>query len=845
MTGDGKTLLHFHILYSLLFLTLSCSAVNQLNRGESLIDGQTLISADDRFELGFFSPGTSTSRYLAIWYHDAQENDSVIWVANRDRPIPDRTGLLTFAADGNLIVTSGNGTNSPPIWSSNSTIVESNDTVAVLTATGNLILSRNETIGDSFQNPTDTYLPNMRVLVDASAGENHAFRSWRSPNDPSFGNFTLGVDPRGAPQIVIWDELGERRWRSGQWNGLIFTGVPSMTTLTNFQYGFKLTREEDGRLYFTYNPSNSTALLRFRIRYDGMEEQLRWNEVSRNWDVMQRQPEDECERYNTCGEFGVCNESARPKCGCMEGFRPRDLGEWNRGNFSGGCVRNTPLECRRINGTETETETGGDGFRSMRCAKLPDFADVTTGVSSENCREICLEDCDCSAYSAINGIGCMIWRGGLIDVQHFSGAGNMLNLKLSGSDLDGKRSSARLVVLLPAVLGTLAVAALVLCLIIWKKRRVKPKGKGKTENYSGSSTQRLNYMQKGNPDEQESFELPMFDLESIEFATNGFDISNLLGRGGFGPVYLGKLPDGKIVAIKRLSTSSGQGADEFKNEIMLISKLQHRNLVRLLGCCVDGLEKMLIYEFMPNKSLDTYLFDSTKKAELDWPIRMNIIHGIARGLLYLHRDSLLRIIHRDLKVSNILLDEKMNPKISDFGLARIFEGTQDLASTHKVVGTLGYMSPEYLLAGMFSDKSDVFSFGVLLLEIVSGRKTTSFHYEEQHSSLLAYAWRSWSETKGVDMVDESVAESSNPSEVSRCVNVGLLCVQDHATDRPTMAAVVSMLSGEMSLPRPNQPTFTFQNKTPNVNNFFPGGGQSSSAEKWSVNDITESVVEGR
>ncbi|CAN1198582.1 G-type lectin S-receptor-like serine/threonine-protein kinase At1g61370 [Linum perenne] len=342
-----------------------------------------------------------------------------------------------------------------------------------------------------------------------------------------------------------------------------------------------------------------------------------------------------------------------------------------------------------------------------------------------------------------------------------------------------------------SVLGTLAVAALVLCLIIWKKRRVKPKGK--TENYSGSSTQRLNYMQKGNPDEQESFELPMFDLESIEFATNGFDISNLLGRGGFGPVYLGKLPDGKIVAIKRLSTSSGQGADEFKNEIMLISKLQHRNLVRLLGCCVDGLEKMLIYEFMPNKSLDTYLFDSTKKAELDWPIRMNIIHGIARGLLYLHRDSLLRIIHRDLKVSNILLDEKMNPKISDFGLARIFEGTQDLASTHKVVGTLGYMSPEYLLAGMFSDKSDVFSFGVLLLEIVSG----------------------------------------------------LLCVQDHATDRPTMAAVVSMLSGEMSLPRPNQPTFTFQNKTPNVNNFFPGGGQSSSAEKWSPQKVQCSDLDSR
>ncbi|CAN1319165.1 Putative G-type lectin S-receptor-like serine/threonine-protein kinase At1g61610 [Linum perenne] len=794
MTGDGKTLLHFHILYSLLFLTLSCSAVNQLNRGESLIDGQTLISADDRFELGFFSPGTSTSRYLAIWYHDAQENDSVIWVANRDRPIPDRTGLLTFAADGNLIVTSGNGTNSPPIWSSNSTIVESNDTVAVLTATGNLILSRNETIGDvdrafwqSFQNPTDTYLPNMRVLVDASAGENHAFRSWRSPNDPSFGNFTLGVDPRGAPQIVIWDELGERRWRSGQWNGLIFTGVPSMTTLTNFQYGFKLTREEDGRLYFTYNPSNSTALLRFRIRYDGMEEQLRWNEVSRNWDVMQRQPEDECERYNTCGEFGVCNESRDDplKCDCIRGFMPKSEEEWNVGNWSRGCVRRN-----------ASSNGAGDGFLKMSGVNVPEVYEFMRVWDGSECSRQCTNNCSCTAYSYVEGIGCLLWWGEIVDLQRLEFAGRDLYVRVSRSDLS------------------------------------------KTENYSGSSTQRLNYMQKGNPDEQESFELPMFDLESIEFATNGFDISNLLGRGGFGPVYLGKLPDGKIVAIKRLSTSSGQGADEFKNEIMLISKLQHRNLVRLLGCCVDGLEKMLIYEFMPNKSLDTYLFDSTKKAELDWPIRMNIIHGIARGLLYLHRDSLLRIIHRDLKVSNILLDEKMNPKISDFGLARIFEGTQDLASTHKVVGTLGYMSPEYLLAGMFSDKSDVFSFGVLLLEIVSGRKTTSFHYEEQHSSLLAYAWRSWSETKGVDMVDESVAESSNPSEVSRCVNVGLLCVQDHATDRPTMAAVVSMLSGEMSLPRPNQPTFTFQNKT-------PSGGQSSSAEKWSVNDITESVVEGR
>ncbi|CAI0467904.1 unnamed protein product [Linum tenue] len=777
----------FHSVYTLLFLALSCSAVNQITRGQSLRDGDTLLSVDDKFELGFFSPGISTSRYLGIWYHDAAEADSLIWVANRDRPVPDRSGVLTVAGDGNLVISDGNGTR---IWSSNATArVESNDTVALLAVTGNLILSQNDTVGDvdrafwqSFANPTDTYLPNMRVLVDAAVGENHAFSSWRSADDPSPGNFTLGVDPRGAPQIVIW-ENGNRRWRSGQWNGLIFTGVPSMTTLTNFQYGFKLTREDDGRLYFTYNPANASALLRFRIGWDGIEEQLRWNESRRIWDVLQRQPEEGCEAYNRCGEFAVCDESGRPTCNCMEGFRPRNLSEWNSENFTGGCQRNTPLQCEE------------DGFRSIRCTKLPDFADVHEGVSPDSCRERCLDDCECKAYSMINGIGCMIWSGGLVDVQHFgTGGGNVLNLRLAGSEL------------------------------------------GKTVNLSGPAE--IIEGSQMNP-----ADLPLFNVNCVAIATNNFSIENKLGQGGFGPVYKGKLPGGEEIAVKRLSRISGQGVEEFKNEISLIAKLQHRNLVRLLGYCVQGDEKMLIYEYMPNKSLDFFLFDPRKQATLDWAKRFTIIEGIARGLLYLHRDSRLRIIHRDLKASNILLDEEMNPKISDFGMARIFGGNQNEANTNRVVGTYGYMAPEYAMEGLFSVKSDVYSFGVLVLEIVTGRRNTSFRSSD-HVNLIGYAWRSWDESRGVDMADETVAESSKPSEVSRCVNVGLLCVQDHASDRPTMASVLSMLSGETSLPRPTKPTYTFQNKTANPAIF--NAQSSSSAEKWSINDLTESIiVEGR
>ncbi|KAH9796653.1 G-type lectin S-receptor-like serine/threonine-protein kinase B120 [Citrus sinensis] len=180
-------------------------------------------------------------------------------------------------------------------------------------------------------------------------------------------------------------------------------------------------------------------------------------------------------------------------------------------------------------------------------------------------------------------------------------------------------------------------------------------------------------------------DLPMFNFNTIAVATNYFSEGNKLGRGGFGPVHKGKLPEGQDIAVKRLSRKSGQGLEEFKNEIILIAKLQHRNLVRLLGCCIQGEEKMLIYEYMPNKSLDLFIFDPAKQALLDWTKRFAIIEGIARGLLYLHRDSRLRIIHRDLKASNILLDEDMNPKISDFGMARIFGFNQNEANTNRVV----------------------------------------------------------------------------------------------------------------------------------------------------------------
>ncbi|GKA08436.1 G-type lectin S-receptor-like serine/threonine-protein kinase [Tanacetum coccineum] len=225
----------------------------------------------------------------------------------------------------------------------------------------------------------------------------------------------------------------------------------------------------------------------------------------------------------------------------------------------------------------------------------------------------------------------------------------------------------------------------------------------------------------------------------IAKSTNNFSINNKLGEGGFGPVYKGVLEDGREIAVKRLSETSTQGVDEFKNEVRLIAKLQHRNLVKLLGYCIHGYEKLLIYEYMANKSLDSFIFDNSGSSMLDWPRRFCIIHGIARGLLYLHQDSRLRIIHRDMKASNILLDKDMNPKISDFGLARMFNGYQTEANTNRVVGTYGYIPPEYALHGFYSVKSDVYSFGVLVLEIVTGKKNRGYSEIEHNDTLIGHA----------------------------------------------------------------------------------------------------------
>ncbi|RWR88264.1 putative receptor-like protein kinase isoform X1 [Cinnamomum micranthum f. kanehirae] len=409
----------------------------------------------------------------------------------------------------------------------------------------------------------------------------------------------------------------------------------------------------------------------------------------------------------------------------------------------------------------------------------------------------------------------------------------------------GKKGKKSRVVAIGLAVTFVGLVLLGCCIFHLLRRRRKPQEARKQQsphsflnNLGVTNTDLLNIdICGGSPGENQ--ELPFIDFGTIQHSTNNFSFENKLGQGGFGAVYKGVLADGKEIAVKRLSIGSSQGLKEFKNEVILISKLQHKNLVRLVFYCMEKEEKLLIYEYMPNKSLDFFLFDQIKRAQLTWRIRHNIVNGIARGLLYLHEDSCLKVIHRDLKASNVLLDYEMNPKISDFGLARTFRENHSEANTNKVIGTYGYMAPEYAMDGLFSVKSDVFSFGVLLIEILSGRKNSRSYLAENAQSLLAYAWRLWCDGKVMELLDPVLIDSCPMDEVLRFVHIGFLCIQEDATDRPTMSSVVLMLgSKSMTLPHPTEPPL-YEGKRKVISE------QSPSNAKTSSNEVVISEVEPR
>ncbi|KAL8121664.1 G-type lectin S-receptor-like serine/threonine-protein kinase At4g27290 [Apium graveolens] len=798
------------ILLSTLLSTLTNSiVVDTIRANQTIRDGETITSARGEFQLGFFSPGSSTNRYLGIWYKKIS-NGTVLWVANRDTPIKNNLAVVTINHKGITLRTAD-----VVVWSSNVSKTMQNP-IAQLLDSGNLVVrdddheknNAKDFIWQSFDYPGDTFITGMKPGIDFVTGLHRYYTSWKSVDDPSTGSYTVRIDPNGFPQFFRFK--GSARWtRTGPWNGVQFSGTPKLNPNGIWTEKFVFNEKE---IYYMFGLVNSTsAYIRRTITPNGDTKHFIWNYQKQMWITYFTEIVGDCDTYGFCGVNGICNINSSPRCECLRGFIPKFPDKWEAVDWTGGCVRKTELDCR--------TKVG---FMKYLGVKLPDtrYSTYDMKISLQECAKLCLNNCSCTAYANADitsgGSGCILWFNDLIDIKGYTEDGQDIYVKMPASELvDSLRLRAKKPMwIIPISLVLTVVIALLFLLVLRKRKQTEDNLK------LSSETVALNKI------ESEDRELPLVDFKRIVKATDNFSQDKKLGEGGFGPVYKGMLNDGKEIAVKRLSKNSGQGLDEFINEVSCIAKLQHRNLVTLLGCCTERGERILIYEYMANKSLDSFIFDQSRNS-MDWLKLYNIIIGIARGLLYLHQDSKLRIIHRDLKASNILLDHEMNPKISDFGMARIFEGSQTEANTARIVGTYGYMSPEYAIDGVFSVKSDVYSFGVLTMEIISGKKNRLFSHPDHSLNLLGHAWKCYKEDKLSGLINEVILESRNQMQVVRVIQIGLLCVQEDPIDRPVMSQVVLMLSSNMKLPHPKKPGFFMERILPGTEHLLSNDNFSS------------------
>nr|BAD33891.1 putative receptor kinase 5 [Oryza sativa Japonica Group] len=752
-----------------------CSADDRLVPGKPLTSDATVVSDGGAFAMGFFSPSNSTPAklYLGIWYNDIPRR-TVVWVADRETPVTNGT-TLSLTESSNLVVSDADGR---VRWTTNITggAAGNGNTTAVLMNTGNLVVrSPNGTIfWQSFEQPTDSFLPGMKLRMMYRTRASDRLVSWRGPGDPSPGSFSYGGDTDTFLQVIMWN--GTRPlMRDGPWTGYM---VDSQYQTNTSAIVYVAIIDTDEEIYITFSVADDAPHTRFVLTYAGKYQLQRWSSGSSAWVVLQEWPAG-CDPYDFCGPNGYCDSTAAeaplPACRCLDGFEPASAAEWSSGRFSRGCRRKEAVRC-------------GDGFLAVQGMQCPDKFVHVPNRTLEACAAECSSNCSCVAYAYANlsnsrsrgdTTRCLVWSGELIDMAKVGAQGlgsDTLYLRLAGLQLHAA------------------------C-----KKRNREKHR-KQILFGMSAAEEVG---EGNP--VQDLEFPFVTFEDIALATNNFSEAYKIGQGGFGKVYKGML-GGQEVAIKRLSRNSQQGTKEFRNEVILIAKLQHRNLVRILGFCVEGDEKLLIYEYLPNKSLDATLFNGSRKLLLDWTTRFNIIKGVARGLLYLHQDSRLTIIHRDLKAGNILLDAEMKPKIADFGMARIFGDNQQNANTQRVVGTYGYMAPEYAMEGIFSTKSDVYSFGVLLLEVITGMRRNSVSNIMGFPNLIVYAWNMWKEGKTEDLADSSIMDSCLQDEVLLCIHLALLCVQENPDDRPLMPFVVFILENGSStaLPTPSRPTYFAQ-----------------------------------
>ena len=763
---------------SLLFFAGPSMATDTIFPGQTLSGNQTIRSDGGTFELGFFTPGNSSNYYIGMWY-GRLPTKTVVWVANRDQPLSDpSSSTLQLSHDGRLVLLKESRTE---IWSTDVNSTTPNSTIAVLLDNGNLVVrgrsNSSSVLWQSFDHPTDTWLPGGKIGDSKHGKGKIVLTPWRSPENPATGIFSVDVGPNGTSHILLWNHT-KIYWSSGEWTGKNFVNVPEIDK-NYYVKNFRHVKTEN-ESYFTYDAGVPTAVTRFLLDYTGQLKQFVWGEGFTQWTIFWTRPTLQCEVYGFCGAFSSCNNQKEPLCECMQGFEPTVLKYWELEDHSDGCVRKTPLECG--NG-------GNDTFFVISNTVFPVDSENLTVTTSEECEKACLSNCSCTAYAYDNG--CLIWKGDLFNLrklQDDNEGGKDLHVRIAASELvetgtNTTREKATTEKVTWILIGTIGGFLLLfgILLVVFCRRHRRP---NKALEASDDS-------------------LVLFKYRDLRKATKNF--SEKLGEGGFGSVFKGTLPNSTVIAVKKLKNRT-QEEKQFRTEVSSIGTIQHINLVRLRGFCAEASKRCLVFDYMPNGSLEHHLFRKDSKI-LDWKTRYDIAVGTARGLAYLHEKCRDCIIHCDIKPENILLDAAYNPKVADFGLAKLIGRDFSRALT-TMRGTRGYLAPEWLSGEAITPKTDVFSYGMLLFEVVSGGR---------NRDLLEDGTDDYFPTRVVDVInrgddvltllDSRLEGNATMEELTRACKVACWCIQDNEKDRPTMGQIVQILEGVSEVGTPPMPRF--------------------------------------
>ncbi|XP_068652715.1 G-type lectin S-receptor-like serine/threonine-protein kinase SD2-5 [Aristolochia californica] len=758
-------------LFLLLTLCKTCMAsIQSIGRISPLLEGAQmnwvdnqglfLLSNNKNFAFGFTTTQEDVTLFMLVVIHIGSSR--AVWTANRGSPVGN-SDKFVFDNDGNVYLKSGDGI----VWSTNTS--GKGVTSMELQDSGNLVLIKNDSspLWQSFSNPTDTLLSGQNFTAGMKLVSIHNGNGLSYYLQITSGDLVFYADFR--PPQPYWSMQKDSRRITNKIGGEIYSAALDSNTLRAYDMSLNLLWQ-----FIFSDTSDSNITWAAVLGSDGVFSFFNLQNGGSLGPESTRIPQDSCHTPEPCDPYYICHSGNRCQC-------PAVLSSSN-------CKPNIGSQCSTRD--EVELISVGDGLEYFATGFVPPVA--KSNLSS--CKNLCMDNCSCHSlfFEEVSGNCFLFSEIGSLQQSEKGSTAYISFIKVlskgssSSPDEGGTGKKHFPIVVIISIVTVFVIVGLIYCGIVCYRKMSAP------EPAKSSSEEEDNFL-------EELSGMPIrFSYKDLQTATNNFTVK--LGQGGFGSVYHGVLPDGMEIAVKKLE-SIGQGKKEFRAEVSIIGSIHHVHLVRLRGFCTEGTHRLLAYEYMAKGSLDRWIFQRSGYDLLDWDKRFNIALATAKGLAYLHEDCSVKIVHCDIKPENVLLDDNFVARVSDFGLAKLMTREQSHVFT-TLRGTRGYLAPEWITNYAISEKSDVYSFGMVLLEVISGRKSYDPSEISEKAHFPTYAFKKMEEGKMKDILDSRLNFVEKDERIFTAIKVALWCIQEDMHLRPSMTKVVQMLEGLCEVPLP-------------------------------------------